>query len=820
MTISPYQRGITTLKTEAYTNNIELASKVMLHKQQSFDQAYAGINKLRKEALDIHFINKESGKKIKAFNESINKEFGDLDGELGDLSNRNLVKSYTDKFNVIGQDLDLIANYKKDSSYQAELLNIQSKRDSDNPKENGYNYKNAANYSRRLKKWENAKLSETSDISVKPYTNYVDYDDAIRDATKDVLVEEYSQDYDLGNGMIETRSFKGKDPGKVLEIVNAKLGSEAAAQVREEAEFNFYNNNNPEFKEQIYTDSQAQINNSKRGLEAQRAQLKTYSKQLKGPELENVSGKIAQIEESIISLDKQLITFDKFSEKSEDDVINMYTSLYSKQLSQGYTEALGGMKESRALKNNQAYWNLKSHNEKIRNNDRNYGINLEKLRLEQLNAGYGPGNKPNTDKNLSQVMGAEIAGIDALALLKNAETVMGNQKDFLHTGALASDITPKWMMDEDLEELERLESEINKEGLKIGRATDGAAVSAEKFLSEEEKDKRRIKIERIKDIKERQAAGGTKYTAPQFVKYVMDNPDKINNSIIAEAGDVLAIKAAIEFYKTKSQPYNENDVLAKAKTIMKDTKSYAYQQKQTNRRFLNSANEMAKSIDLNNIDTVEGALNATKSYMKDNAKNPVYQVKTWEFNTGINNEKGDDVNFATVVSPDLNNLLLNTSTIIEAENLITPGEITTKDVLRYAKNIGGGATITLTEAAMKKFEGRQLLTKTGKTVALNRLMHIHGSTPRKDVIKKMGQQITGEIKKFDALIGTEIRGYKAVISETQGPPQYLIILDNGKEFRSPVIDGSTGKRKTSEQIHDDVQTYYQEDAKINKNGGK
>ena len=36
MTISPYQRGITTLKTEAYTNNIELASKVMLHKQQSF----------------------------------------------------------------------------------------------------------------------------------------------------------------------------------------------------------------------------------------------------------------------------------------------------------------------------------------------------------------------------------------------------------------------------------------------------------------------------------------------------------------------------------------------------------------------------------------------------------------------------------------------------------------------------------------------------------------------------------------------------------------------------------------------------------------
>jgi len=139
MTISPYQRGITTLKTEAYTNNIELASKVLLHKQQSFDKAYAGINKLRREALDIHFINKESGKKIKAFNESINKEFGDLDGELGDLSNRNLVKSYTDKFNVIGQDLDLIANYKKDSSYQAELLNIQSKRDSANPKENGYN---------------------------------------------------------------------------------------------------------------------------------------------------------------------------------------------------------------------------------------------------------------------------------------------------------------------------------------------------------------------------------------------------------------------------------------------------------------------------------------------------------------------------------------------------------------------------------------------------------------------------------------------------------------------------------------------------------
>jgi hypothetical protein len=816
MTISPYQRGITTLKTEAYTNNIELASKVLLHKQQSFDKAYAGINKLRREALDIHFINKESGKKIKAFNESINKEFGDLDGELGDLSNRNLVKSYTDKFNVIGQDLDLIANYKKDSSYQAELLNIQSKRDSANPKENGYNYQNAANYSRRLKKWENAKLSETSDISIKPYTNYVDYDDAIREATKDILVEEYSHDHDLGNGMIETRTFKGKDPNKVLEIVNAKLGSEAAAQVREEAEFNFYNNNNPEFKERIYRDSQAQINNSKRGLEAQHTKLKTYAKKLKGTELENVSGKIAQIEESIISLDKQLITFDKFSEKSEDDVINMYTSLYSKELSQGYSEALGGMRESRSLKTNQAYWNLLNFNEKVRNNNRNYDLNVQEFMFEQLKEGYGADGKPNTDKNLSQVNNSEIAQVDALAFVKNAQAVIGNQKDFLTVGAEAGDITPRWIQDSDKQELEKLQEEVSLGRFRQAPVRGGGTVMP---LTEQEKERNREKFARIKYLKELQAAGGRKYTPEEFVKYIMDNPDKINNSIITGAGDVLAIKASIEFYKTKSQTYDEKDVLAKAKLIIKDKNSYAYQQKQKGMRFLNTANAMAKDIGLDDLDTLDGVKKAAKRYMKNNSNNPVYQIKTWEFNTGINDKKGDNINFATIVSPDLNNLLLNSSTMIAAETLITPGEITTEDILRYAKNTSGGATITFTEEAMKKFEGRKFLTKTGKKIDLNRLTYLDGSDIRTDVYNQMAQQITKEIKPFSASVGSKIREYKAVISNTQGRDQYLIVLDNDTEYRIDVVS-RTGGKLTSETIHDKVQELYQNEENQNKNGGK
>ena len=813
MTISPYQRGITTLKTEAYTNNIELASKVLLHKQQSFDKAYAGINKLRREALDIHFINKESGKKIKAFNEGINKEFGDLDGELGDLSNRNLVKSYTDKFNVIGQDLDLIANYKKDSSYQAELLNIQSKRDSANPKENGYNYKNAANYSRRLKKWENAKLSETSDISIKPYTNYVDYDDAIREATKDILVEEYSHDHDLGNGMIETRTFKGKDPNKVLEIVNAKLGSEAAAQVREEAEFDFYNNNNPEFKEQIYRDSQAQINNSKRGLEAQHTKLKTYAKKLKGTELENVSGKIAQIEESIISLDKQLITFDKFSEKSEDDVINMYTSLYSGKLSQGYSEALGGMRESRSLKTNQAYWNLLNFNEKVRNNNRNYDLNVQELIFKRLQEGYGADGKPNTDKNLSQVFNSEIAQVDALAFVKNAQSVIGNQKDFLTLGAEAGDITPKWILDSYKQELEKLQKQVNLQ--QQAPMNSGGALP----LSAEKREERAIKLARIKELKEIQAAGGVKYTPEEFVKYVMDNPDKINNSIITGAGDVLAIKASIEFYKTKSQTYDEKDVLAKAKLIIKDKNSYAYQQKQKGMRFLNTANAMAKDIGLDDLDTLDGVKKAAKKYMKNNSNNPVYQIKTWEFNTGINDKKGDNINFATIVSPDLNNLLLNKSTRIAADNLITPGEIVTEDILRYAKNTSGGATITFTEEAMKKFEGRKFLTKTGEKIDLNRLTFLPGSTVRTDDYNKMAQQITKQIKPFSAYVGSKIREYKAVISNTQGPDQYLIVLDNDTEFRVDVVNRA-GEKLTYETIHDKVQEFYQNEENQNKNGGK
>ncbi|MGL5077926.1 MAG: hypothetical protein ACRDBG_19150, partial [Waterburya sp.] len=57
-----------------------------MQKQSSYDQAYAGLEQLKKQALDIRFLNEKEQSKVDDFNKSVSSLFDSKKGEFGDLS--------------------------------------------------------------------------------------------------------------------------------------------------------------------------------------------------------------------------------------------------------------------------------------------------------------------------------------------------------------------------------------------------------------------------------------------------------------------------------------------------------------------------------------------------------------------------------------------------------------------------------------------------------------------------------------------------------------------------------------------------------------
>jgi len=122
--ISPYQDGIASRTIKPYKTNTELEFKVLAHRQGQYDAAYAGLQQLRKDALSIQFINKKEQGKIDSFNSKIAEQYHNLQGEMGDLSNAGIAASYSNLFNEIGQDRQLIARYHKDKELATQLQDV------------------------------------------------------------------------------------------------------------------------------------------------------------------------------------------------------------------------------------------------------------------------------------------------------------------------------------------------------------------------------------------------------------------------------------------------------------------------------------------------------------------------------------------------------------------------------------------------------------------------------------------------------------------------------------------------------------------------
>ena len=345
---------------QPFLYNTDLIAKVAFNKQQQYDTAFQGLQNLKKQALDISFINKKEQGKIDSFNDEIAKVFNSKNGEFGDLSKGSVVEQYTKLFEKIGNDPSLIQRYKKDREIVSKMQRVEEKRSAKDPAKAGYSNINYQNYLARVKEYSDLDLdkSENKDYQVKPYTDYVDYNKEISDRIKrEVPIEKFSQDRNV-NGYIVTDTWVGRDPNKVRRLVEDYMRGEAGTQLREEAEYMWRNyKDNPQAWGAVYNDHMTYTQNQKRiidsQLDEQRAKLK--NRNLSTEERNQIAGDVAALERKSGELEVSLKSPDDYFRRDKDTVIGDIANVYTYDKISAISNSSGGYAKSTTMKPDQTF---------------------------------------------------------------------------------------------------------------------------------------------------------------------------------------------------------------------------------------------------------------------------------------------------------------------------------------------------------------------------------------------------------------------------------------------------------------------------------
>lgn len=350
--IYAYQPDVVQPNFKPFQANLDLEMKVLLHTQQKYDQAYNAISNLKRKALNINFWNKGEQAKVDAINKGIENAFSSS-ADLGDLSKSNIANKWTGLFNQFNVNPNLATNYRVDQQYQKEYKDILKKRDSKDPQKNGFHNINFSNYQRRVNEYIGTDLDADPDYRMKGYVNYIDYESKLRELAKDIPEEEWFEDIVVAPGQIKRVHHKGKNPNKMKELMAGYLNSEAITQLKEEAEYTYYNSKDiPGFKNKI-------INDYYNRAASQVAKLKTEKTSLieskigitDQKEIEAIDNRIAELNQSIIKS-----TPSESSSITDDMLMNYITSSHLSDTATDYANVLGGYQKSVEIKPDEVYF--------------------------------------------------------------------------------------------------------------------------------------------------------------------------------------------------------------------------------------------------------------------------------------------------------------------------------------------------------------------------------------------------------------------------------------------------------------------------------
>lgn len=382
MVIDGHTPGIVQTRSQPWQYNFGLIGDVLASKQNQFDTAFLGIQKLRKEALSIQFLNNKEQEKVDSFNQKVGQFFDNV-SDYGDLSDSGLLAQYTSLFNEIGSDKNMIQRYRKDSQLRQGLMEVEEKRNADDPFKAGYHPINHANYMRRLEKYRSADLDK-GDVEVAPYTNYVDINTEVQKLVRQIPQKKFVRDRQMGNGYIERRTYAGRDPNQVRNVVAQYLQGNGSAQLREQAEY-YYNNSvqTPEDQQFLYGQHQSRINEGIRQYDAEIQRLEGQMVGMTGDELTQTSQQLAQMQEARANLTTQQMSFHEFASQSDEEHISQMYGLEVRDSIAGLTDAYGGYAESVTYEPDRAFLALQNYNLDVEKYRTDTAFKQQELTLDQ-----------------------------------------------------------------------------------------------------------------------------------------------------------------------------------------------------------------------------------------------------------------------------------------------------------------------------------------------------------------------------------------------------------------------------------------------------
>lgn len=366
MKISAYQNDVVAPMFRNAKLNLDLASKVLLSKQQQFDQNYQALQNLKADSLSIKFLNKASQSKIDAYNSQIAKDFPDISSGNFDLSNSDITSKYMNNFKRIANDTELINNFKKDRQVQQSLQSLNDMKNQKDPLKAGYHPINEANFMNEVQSYIDA-TGDISNMNVS-YTPYIDTTKEMASLTK-TIPKEKNQSFQMtqdGMGIIKITTV-GKSKSSILAASQKYYTGRGSGQMREEAKYNYNQiKDNDAKKSEIQSNYYDMLDNQLKDNENRIDELRKY-KPKTDHEQAQVAQQIANLEQingQLENKQEQLLDPSNFSD--DEQWLNWMTDYHTHQAIERDVATYGQEAVSYEYEENPVYTNLKDWELKTR----------------------------------------------------------------------------------------------------------------------------------------------------------------------------------------------------------------------------------------------------------------------------------------------------------------------------------------------------------------------------------------------------------------------------------------------------------------------
>lgn len=662
MIISPYQSSIVQYDLKPFQVNLDLVANVLDTKQKQFDTTYKHIQSLKRQALNINFLNKKKQSKVDTYNKQIDNYFTSLNEEFGDLSNPAIANGHIKIFNQLGKDTSLLNRYKTDSKLQQEYKQTVALSRSKDPVKAGFHPLNFANYQRRLNDYANMDLDQyatqnptSPNPTVKGYTKYIDIWEGAKEAALDVPEEEITRFIQDGKGGMIKQTTKMRDPIKVQQVISQYLSSNGATQLAEEAEyFHYANRNNPQYHQELYDQSQTMLQGQKLNLQNQIKALKQYP-------ITDVAPQIAQLESQIKDIDIKLASPNDFMNKTDEQLVNYLQGVHANETVGKMTNAYSYKNTSQEWDADPVYWESMKLQRLYNKDAFDMQYKREDLALKRLKimAELGTTGVSTTTAGTyteNADMKAKVQGI-----FDTAKYLNRMQKSYIQLGVDYEDLGEEKSMSQEM-------SDLYAEMARLGYSKSG-------LVDQKKVQELQAKINKLKSKEN---------LAQDPIDIMMKNARAYDNTELKNAPEIIAIQEAIESLKDKKFTITKDKIKSEVDRLLQDPASRAYKQKiqlKNSHTSLNSLLERGKVEGLSE----EEQKKVLEQYLQDQNIVPVMPKFITDFETAdlTPAEKANLGRQRNAVKTDLMNTAVFSPTmpVYKGATPINPGSIETENIM-------------------------------------------------------------------------------------------------------------------------------------------